>query len=49
MFHGSIDNGGSLDVMSSAHFTKSTRMAAAVVQLINCRFNAPNSNVVTTT
>lgn len=45
--HGSIDNGGSLDIMRFVHFTRRTRTAFAVEQLISCRLRAPNSNVVT--
>lgn len=42
-----MDNDGSVDIMRFVHFTKRTRTAVDVVQLINCRFKAPNSNDVT--
>lgn len=35
MCQGSIDNGGSLDIMRFVHFTKRTRTAFAVEQLIS--------------
>lgn len=45
--HGSIDNGGSLDIIKFVHFTSKPLTLFAVVQLINCRFKAPNSSEVT--
>lgn len=42
-----MDSDGSVDIIRFVHFTRRTRTAVDVVQLISCRFNAPNSNDVT--